>query len=108
MNNRSKEWRTSAVGQSIHPGTFALDSIESRAAARVLAESQEPSIYQCGTCLLSGLPVMSAAQPDFIPTEGMEKESRGWVYTCAKHKDPSKEVTVQALIKSGLLGGPKR
>jgi hypothetical protein len=106
MSNRSKEWHASVVGQSIHPGSFLLDSVESRAAARALGESREPSTYHCITCVLTGLMVMGSGQPDFTPNESLEKGPDGRVYKCAKHKDRSREATVQALIKSGLLGGP--
>ena len=47
---------------------------------------------------------MDSDRPEFVPTEGMEKGADGWVWRCPQHKDPSKEATVQALIKSGLLG----
>jgi hypothetical protein len=105
MDERGKKRLRLSIDPSIHPGSFALDSVESRAAARALAESREPSEFHCGTCFLAGLPVMGSGQPDFIPNEKMEMGSRGWVYKCPKHTDPSKEATVQDMIRSGLLGG---
>ena len=45
---------------------------------------------------------MGNDQADFTPNERMEKGAEGWVWKCPKHKDPSKEATVQALIKLGL------
>jgi hypothetical protein len=36
-----------------------------------------------------------------------ELEAYGWVWSCSRHKDPSREAAVQALIKSGLLGGSR-
>jgi hypothetical protein len=107
MNNRSRVGRTSVVSQNLHPASFALDSVESRAAARILAESRESFPYQCAACFLSGLPVMGASEPDFIPSEGMKKGPHGWEHGCSKHKDPSREAAVQEMIKSGQLGGPK-
>jgi hypothetical protein len=50
---------------------------------------------------------MNSGSPDFVPKEAMEKGRYGWVFKCRKHKDPSKEAGVQALIRSGLLRGPK-
>ena len=97
--------RRSNIDQTIHPASFALESLESHVAARALADSREPTAYHCGTCFLSGLPVMGRGQPNFIPNETMEDGPRGWVYKCPKHPDPSKEATVQDMIRSGLLGG---
>ena len=37
-NNRSKERPSSAIGPSMHPGSFALKSVKSRAAARAMLE----------------------------------------------------------------------
>jgi hypothetical protein len=88
------------------PANFPLGSIESRAEARALAESRESLPYRCSTCVLTGFPVIGNNDGDFTPNERMEKGSDGWVWKCPKHKDPSKEATVQALIKSGMLGGP--
>jgi hypothetical protein len=84
---------------------FPVGSVASRAAARRLAGSREPLAYHCAACFLSGFRVMDCDRPEFVPTEGMEKGPDGWVWRCPKHKDPSKEATVQALVKSGLLGG---
>jgi hypothetical protein len=50
--------------------------------------------------------VMDSHLPEFVPNENMERRPEGWVWKCSKHRDPSKEATVQALIKSGMLGGP--
>jgi hypothetical protein len=50
---------------------------------------------------------MDGHRPEFIPNKDMKKGPSGWVWRCSKHKDPSKEATVQALIKSGLLQDPK-
>jgi len=104
-NSRSKARPSSALGPSVHPGCFALDSLESRAAARALAERRESLPYHCSTCLLTGLMVMDSNRPEFIPNEKMEKGPGGWFWKCPKHKDSSKEATVQALIKLGLWGG---
>jgi hypothetical protein len=84
-----------------------LGSVESRAAARALAERRESLPYHCSTCFLAGLVVMDSRRPEFTPNENMEKGPDGWVWKCSKHRDPSKEATVQALIKSSQLGGPK-
>ena len=89
------------------PENLPLGSVVSRAAARVLAERRESLPYHCSTCFLTGLVVMDSHGPEFIPDEDMEKGPDGWVWSCSKHNDPSKETTVQALIKSGLLGGPE-
>jgi hypothetical protein len=88
------------------PEDFALGSVESRAAARILAGSRESLPYHCSTCFLTGLGVMDSHRPEFVPNENMEKGPDGWIWKCPKHKDPSKEATVQALIKSGMLSGP--
>lgn len=89
------------------PWSLPLGSVESRAAARALAERRESLPYHCSTCFLTGLVVMDSLRPEFVPNENMEKGPDGWVWKCSKHRDPSKEATVQALIKSGQLGGPK-
>ena len=89
------------------PGNFPLGSVESRAAARILAKAREFLPFDCPACFMAGLVVMNSFSPDFIPREGMENGPHGWVYKCRKHKDGSKEAGVQALIKSGLLRGPK-
>jgi hypothetical protein len=89
----------------VKPADFPLGSVASRAAARALAEERESSPYQCSTCFLTGLGVMDSHRPEFIPNERMEKGPDGWIWKCPKHKDPSKEATVQALIKSGMLRG---
>lgn len=93
------------IGPITHPGSFALGSPESRAAARALAESHEASTYHCSTCVLSGLVVIDSELPDFIPSESMQKVSDGWAWKCPKHRDPRREGTVQALVKLGMLGG---
>jgi len=49
---------------------------------------------------------MDSHRPEFVPNENMEKGPDGWLWKCSIHKDPSKEATVQALIKSGMLSGP--
>jgi hypothetical protein len=92
----------------VKPGNLPLGSVESRAAARALAERRESLPYHCSTCFLTGLVVMDSRRPEFVPDEEMEKGPDGWwIWKCSKHRDPSKEVTVQALIKSGQLGGLK-
>jgi hypothetical protein len=83
---------------------FPVGSVASRAAARRVAESRESLAYHCAACFLTGFRVMDSDFPEFVPTEGMEKGPGGCVWRCPKHKDPSKEATVLALIKSGLLG----
>lgn len=85
---------------------FPLGSVESRAVARALAKERESLPYRCSTCVLTGLLVMDSHRPEFIPSEKMEKGPDGWVWKCPKHKDPSKEATVQALIKLGMREGP--
>ena len=90
------------------PGNLPLGSVESRAAARALAEERESLPHHCSTCFLTGLVVMDSLHPDFIPNEDMEKGPDGWVWKCSKHRNSSKEATVQVLMKSGQLGGPKR
>lgn len=89
-----------------HPGHFALGSLASRAAARSLAESRESSGYHCPTCVLTGLWAGDESVPEFTPTKDMEMRSDGYYWKCSRHKDPSKEAVVQALIKSGLLRMP--
>lgn len=88
------------------PGNLPLGSVESRAAARALGERRESLPYHCSTCFLTGLAVMDGHRPEFIPNKDMKKGPNGWVWRCSKHEDPSKEATVQALIKSGLLRDP--
>lgn len=88
------------------PADFPLGSVGSRAVARALAKERESLPYRCSTCLLTGLLVMGNNQSDFIPNGKMEKGPDGWVWKCPKHKDPSKEATVQALIKMGMWGAP--
>ena len=88
------------------PSDFPLGSAESRAAARALAKHRESLPYRCSTCFLIGTGVMDSNRPEFVPNESMERGPDGWVWKCPKHKDPSKEATVQALIKSGMIGGP--
>jgi len=85
----------------MNPGDFPLGSIESRAAARVVAQSLEPSTFHCAACFLTV--VVNSNRPDFVPNDGMKEGADGWYRRCPKHKDPSREVTVQALLKSGLL-----
>jgi hypothetical protein len=87
----------------VKPGDFTLGSIESRAAARAVAESLEPSTFHYAACFLTGFGVLDSDGPDFVPSDAMEKGPDGWIWRCPKHKDPSKEATVQALMKSGLL-----
>ena len=105
-NDRSKEQLSPPINPGAHPGSFGLGSLESRAAARALVEARESAPYRCATCFLTGLVVMGSTQPNFVPKQDMEKGPDGWVYKCRKHKDPSKETSVQALIKSGLMKGP--
>jgi hypothetical protein len=90
----------------VKPADFPLGSAESRAAARTLAKHRESLPYHCSICFLTGMGVMDRHLPEFVPNEDMEKTPEGWVWKCSKHKDPSKEATVQALIKSGMIGGP--
>jgi hypothetical protein len=90
----------------VKPGNFPLSSVESRAAAQALADGRESLPYHCSTCFLTGLGVMDSHRQEFIPNEKMEKGPDGWFWKCPRHGDPSKEATVQALIKSGLSGGP--
>ena len=86
------------------PGNLHLGSIESRVAARALAERRESLPYHCSTCFLTGLVVMDNSRPEFIPNENMEKVPNGWwVWRCSRHSDPNKESTTQALTKSGHL-----
>jgi hypothetical protein len=92
----------------VKPENFPLGSVESRAAARALAAGCEFLPYHCSTCFLTGIVVMDSHRVEFIPNENMEQGPEGWVWKCSKHRDPSKEATVQALIKSGLLGGPRQ
>lgn len=89
------------------PADFPIGSVASRAAARKLAESRESLAYHCGACFLTGLGVMDSDRPEFVPNDAMEKGPDGWVWSCPKHKDPSREAAVQALIKSGLLGASR-
>ena len=85
----------------MNPGDFRLGSIESRVAARAVAESLEPSTFHCAACFL--YVVVGGKRPDFVPNDGMEKEPDDWISRCPRHRDPSREATVQALMKSGLL-----
>jgi hypothetical protein len=85
----------------VNPADFPLGSIESRVAARAVAESLEPSTFHCAACFLT-VAVGSNSQ-DFVPKDSMEKGPDGWIWRCPKHRDPSREATVQALMKSGLL-----
>ena len=83
------------------PGDFPLGSIESRVVARAVAESLEPSTFHCAACFLTV--VVDSNRLDLVPNDAMEKGPDGWIWRCPKHKDPSREATVQALLKSGLL-----
>jgi len=85
----------------VNPGDFPLGSIESRVAARVVAELLEPSTFRCAACFLTV--VVGSNKPDFVPNDAMEKGPDGWIARCPTHRDPSREATVQALMKSGLL-----
>ena len=87
----------------MNPGKFSLGSVESRAAARAMGERRESAPYHCSTCFLTGLVVMDSLRAEFLPDEDMKKRPDGWVWKCSKHGDPSKEATIQALIKSGLI-----
>ena len=89
--------------RKVNPTDFPVGSVASRAAARTLAESRESLAYHCGACFLTGLGVMDSERPEFVPNDAMEKVSEGWIWRCPKHKDPTREATVQALVKSGLL-----
>lgn len=106
MNSRSEEQTSSPNSPSVHPGSFALGSLESRAAARVLAEWRETSTFHCSICFMSGLGIMDSNRPEFIPNENMERGPDGWTWKCPRHKDRSREATVQALMELGLMGGP--
>lgn len=106
MNDQSEELPPSTRHHS-HPGHFALGSLESRAAARSLAESRESSGYHCPACLLTGLWAGDGFVLGFTPTKNMERRSDGYYWKCSRHKDPSKEAVVQALIRSGLLPMPE-
>ncbi len=85
----------------MNPGDFPLGSVESRAAARAVAESLEPSTFRCAACFLAV--VVGNNRPDFVPNDAMENGPDGRTWRCPKHRDPSREATVQALMKSGLL-----
>ena len=85
----------------MNPGDFPLWSIESRVAARAVAELLEPSTFHCAACFLTV--VVGSNKPDFVPKDAMEKGPDGWITRCPTHRDPSREATVQALMKSGLL-----
>jgi hypothetical protein len=88
----------------VKPENYPLGSVESRAAAWVLTEARESIPFDYAACFMDGLVVMNSCSPDFVPREGMEKGPHGWV---RNHKDRSNEAGVQALIKAGLLRGPK-
>ena len=85
----------------MNPGDFPLGSIESRVAARSVTELLEPSTFRCAACFLTV--VVGSDKPDFVPNDAMEKGPDGWIGRCPRHRDPSREATVQALMKSGLL-----
>jgi hypothetical protein len=108
MRSRSIHKKSQYKLFQMKPSDFPLGSIESRAAARARKESLVHSTYHCAECFLTGFQVMESDQPGFVPTRGMEKQGDIWIWRCPKHIDPSKEATVQALIKSGLLEDPRR
>ena len=85
----------------MNPGDFPLGSIESRVAARSVAESSEPSTFYCAACFLTV--VVDSNGTDFVPNNAVGKGPDGWIARCPTHRDPSREATVQALMKSGLL-----
>ncbi len=85
----------------MNPGDFPVGSIESRAVARAVAESLEPSTFHCAACFLAV--AVDGHRPDFVPNDATEKGPDGRIWRCPKHRDPSREATVQALMKSGLL-----
>jgi hypothetical protein len=106
MNNRSRDGHTYAVGQNIHPASFALDSVESRAAARVLAESREPSTFHCGTCFLSGLPVMAAASQISLRVREWKKDLVGGFIGVRRTKTPAGRPQCRSFSSQGSWERP--